>query len=520
MSTALSNDQEIKKFINANNDYYEKCLLTSIIHSSYFWFNRCKDNLNVNKSKYDAYKDFSKPIDNNIYNTISFLYSSLNLNNTSSNDICLSTSMLLGAFRADPSSKLLENQDYFKSIESRLKELEETDKDVINTLLNIADTCFDYWLETRRSKQITYNAISKATSISDLLETLNKEQDRLIKKKSDDTKSITSILESYNTEEADDSAERISFLSLPQLTSIMGGGIKKQETMLIIAPPGGGKTTISCQLAANIAENDKKVVYITTEQPGSELLPKMISFGASIDYMKIRDGFKTSYLNEGTYFNDIEKTRIKNFINKIKSNLWFEDWCSSGSKIKAQLKNTIEQHIKNHGVDVVFIDWIGGGVDMEASDGDLKRFFLDECCRIIKDIAIQYNIAIIACSQASASKSEDVSFITAREIAENTQLHTYFTWALGISALGVNKKSKLADKGMIHGTVDNRKEIQFFNLFKTRKSAGKAYAVRTEFNVSRFVEINEAVASNAVQEASKNEGADTPVELTENMTLK
>lgn len=487
-SKAIFNkNYDSKSFLKANNDYFEQCLLVTIINNASFWKDRCEPNLNTPADRFNSYKDFTKPIDNLIYDQIKQFYQPLlNLNKVNFDEIKLSIELISTMYESANKNNTFEadNISQFKNRLNTLKVIPYS-----SAILSMVDACFDDWIQIRRAAQVILKNLDKNLSLDDIAILGEQAAAGIIKKQSDTTKSIADILKNYNTDELDDSANRIPIGNLMQLTSIMNGGIKKQETMLIIAPPGGGKTTISCQIAESMAEAGRKVLYISTEQPGSELLPKMISCAANIPYSKIMDGIKTEDLTgQSGKLNATEIERATHFINKIQRNLWFEDWCTSGAKIKAQLKKTIDYHIKEHGLDVVFIDWIGGGVDMEASKGDLKRFFLDECCRIIKDLAVQLNIAIIACSQANASKSEDVSFITAAEVSENTMLHTYFTWALGISNLGINKKSKEAQRG-IQGEVSNKKEQQYFNMFKTRKSKGKAYRVNTNFEYSKFEEI-------------------------------
>lgn len=496
-STKFVNSFDAKAFLKSNADYFEQCLLVTCIHNARFWKERCEQNLNTKINKFENFKDFTKPIDNEIYEQISILYKSITVSDKIDIDgVSLDFSIISGIYQSSKEKDYV-FEDQIKQFDARLNCLKNVPYSKAIELM--VDAAFDEWLNVRRTKQVIVKNLNNNLSLDEFTALGEKAYEGVIKKTSDSTKSVLDILNSYNNSDLEDYDSRIPIGNLSQLTNIMNGGIKKQETMLIIAPPGGGKTTISCQIAESMAENGNKVLYISTEQPGNELLPKMVSCAANIPYVKIMDGIRAEDLSgESGLLTDTEINRIKRFLEKIENNIWFEDWCTSGAKIKAQLKSTIERHMKDHGVDVVFIDWIGGGVDMEASKGDLKRFFLDEVCRIIKDLAIQLNIAIIACSQASAAKSEDVSFITASEVSENTMLHTYFTWALGISNLGINKKSKEAQRGSIQGEVVNKKEQQYFNMFKTRKSKGRAYKVNTNFEYSKFEEIKATIGQNVI----------------------
>ncbi|KZX15462.1 protein RecA [Methanobrevibacter cuticularis] len=49
------------------------------------------------------------------------------------------------------------------------------------------------------------------------------------------------------------------------LDDLLGGGIEKRTITQFYGPPGSGKTNISLTLAIQVAQSDKKVVYIDTE---------------------------------------------------------------------------------------------------------------------------------------------------------------------------------------------------------------------------------------------------------------
>lgn len=483
-------DEEITKIINNNNDYYEKCLLYLIINDGSFWDSFCKPNINIHKNNsYENFNDFTKPIDNIIYSIINSFYTALSVAGIFNENSKIDKNIITGLLESKLKDGTVSIDDK-ESILYRLTEINvtclESDIDTIEDLVN---SCFSKWLDTRRVKQIALDALNNNCDIESLLKNIQHSTDNTSKRSTIEKRSIRDILSDYSNPEESDSWDRIPIANLHTLTNVMGGGIKKKEAMLIIAPPGGGKTTASCQIATGLVLSGKKVVYITTEQPDSELLPKMIACGANVLYEKVKDGLMKKDKVSGKMVPVLEPEENEaalKFLNKLDDKLFFENWCDSGGKIKLQLANTVEQYKQLYDVDVVIIDWLGGGINMDAQDGDLKRHFFDECCEIIKNIAVKYNVAIITCSQASSSKSEGIKYITSKEVAENTMLHTYFTWALGISALGINKK------GNFNGEVDNTSVRQYFNLFKTRKSKGKAYPVDTDFSYSRFIEaVNE-----------------------------
>lgn len=477
-------ENEAKKIVQESSAYFESCLLYLVLKNGKFWEDRCSYNVNIKKDKFSSYSDFSKPIDNSIYNIVSAFYSALKSNGLLSENSSIDSGIINGLLDAKLKSDYISIDDV-KNIEYRLDSITKQHKDSdIKSLEDLVNSCFEYWLDSSRAKQVAADALKHGDNISDILSKIKAASDAITRTSTINKRGIMDVVESYNNVEDIDSWERIPIANLHQLSHAMNGGIKKKECMLIIAPPGGGKTTCSCQVAVGLALSGKKVVYITTEQEDSEILPKMISCGANIPYAKIMDGLmkRDQVGNLIPVLCPDESEVVKEFLLKIDGRIFFENWCSSGAKIKSHLDSVIEQYSKTGGVDVILIDWLGGGVDMDAINGDKKRFFLDECCRIIKEAAQKFNVAIITCAQASSAKAEQIKYITSAEISEHTMMHTYFTWALGISSIGVNKK------GNFNGEIDNTNTKQYFNLFKTRKSKGIAYPVTTDFGYSRFIE--------------------------------
>lgn len=480
---------EIKKLIDDNTNYYEKCLLSYIITDVKFWKDNCQFSLNTQRTKYSNFKDFTKPIDNIIYDTANSFYRALSINGLIAANVKLSKDIIKNLVEAKLKENLLA-VDEVKQVELRITdifnsvELDKTGVPVLS-IQELVKNGFDYWLDSRRTKQVTADAFKSGSSSDDLVNQLKAATSRL-KQNKIDNRSISDILASYREDE-DDSWERFPVANLSQLTRIMGGGLKKKESMLVVAPSGGGKTTIACQIATGLCLADRHVCYITTEQPDGELLPKITSCGASIPYDKIKDGFyrKNEYGDKVAVLEGEEAEEVAKFWDQLNGRLFFENWCDSGSRVKTDLDNVIEKHKELNDIDVVILDWIGGGIDLSTSSGNMEyRMILREGCRQIKELAHKYNVAIIVMAQAGTRKTQDVKAVNATHIDEFTEMHQYFTWGLGISALGVNPK------GNFSGEVENRSTKQFFNLFKTRKSGSKLYPVITDFAYSRFIEAN------------------------------
>ena len=63
----------------------------------------------------------------------------------------------------------------------------------------------------------------------------------------------------------------IGFLEFDQL---MGGGIVEDSVTLIGGEPGIGKSTIMLQIASMLSANNKKVLYVTSEESATQLEQK------------------------------------------------------------------------------------------------------------------------------------------------------------------------------------------------------------------------------------------------------
>ena len=58
---------------------------------------------------------------------------------------------------------------------------------------------------------------------------------------------------------------------------LLGGGVLRQSLLLLLAAPGTGKTTLAAQIAEQMAEHGKPVLYINLEMSKEQMLAKAIS---------------------------------------------------------------------------------------------------------------------------------------------------------------------------------------------------------------------------------------------------
>jgi len=74
---------------------------------------------------------------------------------------------------------------------------------------------------------------------------------------------------------------------IPGFDTLLGDGIPFGNTILVEGGPGSGKTIFCLNLASNLCEKGKKVLYMSFEEPEKNLKIHMSSFGAKSDeYIK------------------------------------------------------------------------------------------------------------------------------------------------------------------------------------------------------------------------------------------
>ncbi len=103
---------------------------------------------------------------------------------------------------------------------------------------------------------------------------------------------------SIDSIEVSDQDDRLN-TGFPELNTVLGGGILSGSVSLLAGQPGIGKSTILMQICSNIANQNKKVLYVSGEESASQVKMRAVRLGA-----------KSNTLNfaSSTSGNDIAKT--------------------------------------------------------------------------------------------------------------------------------------------------------------------------------------------------------------------
>ena len=160
-------------------------------------------------------------------------------------------------------------------------------------------------------------------------------------------------------------------------------GLHNQELTIIGARPGMGKTTLTLQIAQEIAKK-KNVVFVSLEMSQTQLIQKMIAKQSIVNSYKMRLGT----LEEGDW-EKIAKASIKLSELNLKIN----------TKVRTiQDIEVMAKRLKNKGkLDLLIIDYI----QLLKSQGkfNLREQEVAEISRRLKLLSLEINIPIIALCQ-------------------------------------------------------------------------------------------------------------------------
>ena len=84
---------------------------------------------------------------------------------------------------------------------------------------------------------------------------------------------------------AGDEGEAVVSFRLPSLDRVMGGGLKRGTLSLVLGHSGHGKSCMGLQAAVRAAESELRVLYVSTEMGGREMVARAASWQAEWESM-------------------------------------------------------------------------------------------------------------------------------------------------------------------------------------------------------------------------------------------
>lgn len=165
-------------------------------------------------------------------------------------------------------------------------------------------------------------------------------------------------------------------------------GLHKAEVTVISARPGEGKTTLSLQIAKNLADMNKKVMFLSLEMTTHQLVERLLVQFTQVSAWSLRTGDGQEVAN---FFQ-----RVQPFMPAFKKMPLriIDDLGKEINEIK-----TLLTRLEDDGIgapDVLIIDYIQLIRDERTTvRADAIGAYLGD----LRDIAKKYNISILICSQ-------------------------------------------------------------------------------------------------------------------------
>lgn len=179
-----------------------------------------------------------------------------------------------------------------------------------------------------------------------------------------------------------DRGKELSMMSLPRLDDMIWG-LKRKKLTVIGARPSQGKSSLLAQIALDLIQADKKVVYFSWEETPEGLTQRMLNNYGKVD----------NFLTQSGQFGRKEKDHkavagLKNILMKNNLNI-----IGKRGRTLADFKRLIEQHKQ---VDCVVVDYIQL-IDKKGSSTAKDAY--DEFIQEARELAKERNCAMLIASQ-------------------------------------------------------------------------------------------------------------------------
>lgn len=181
----------------------------------------------------------------------------------------------------------------------------------------------------------------------------------------------------------------LSIKSLPFLNERMWG-INKKKLTVIGARPSNGKSAFAVQVCYDLAQQGKKVLFLSLEMENIECAERIASNALEINNRVLLQG-------EGAKYANVIRNLGKNL---SKQNFIISDFIGRNWE---EINTIIESwHIAKTVPDIIVLDYIQ---NIKGASNSSKES-LDEYIRKFREMAIRYNFAGVLCSQINRVSQE------------------------------------------------------------------------------------------------------------------
>ena len=276
--------------------------------------------------------------------------------------------------------------------------------------------------------------------------------------------------------------------SLPQLDAALGRHFGPGNLILFAGITGGGKTILAGQLTADLVSNDFKVLLISTEATGSEILKRMYAAVCEIPHTDIMDGKSLVVLPsvnlpipDPAIYGETKAEKAMALVEKLKKS------CAFCNDIPGALEDAVVNFQRLHGrvPDVIIFDYLCYPEDtFEKRDEFAARKAVGDKTKLLKSIAVDQNSLVIAFCQANPS------LVTAKKILPKDIDSFKSIEDIADAFVGMSHRYTENDDG--GGSPYER--IQHFSVVSKTKPQPTLVPVITEFEYQRFAPYIPAVS--------------------------
>lgn len=179
-----------------------------------------------------------------------------------------------------------------------------------------------------------------------------------------------------------------------QLDELLGG-LQGQRLYVLAGRPGSGKSIFALSVAKNVAEQGKKVLFVSLEMGRIEVIDRIIADYSGVYLSNIENGFK----------NIKSRTEQKNQLNQIKQgvsrliNSNITIWDETNINV-TDIALECQRLKRTEGVDLIVVDYLGL---LEKSETNKEVEELGIMSRRLKNLAAEIDTPVIALHQVNRS---------------------------------------------------------------------------------------------------------------------
>jgi len=333
---------------------------------------------------------------------------------------------------------------------------------------------FDAWFDAGMVDSIMQLSQSADTAVT--IDDLEVKLRRIKIAKSRQEKKSLSFIEGMQTEHDDGF---VIPTGIHTLDDKLAGGFRRGESTVCAATTGGGKTVLACQFAAQCATMGRKVIFVTTEQPPSELTPRFLANQCAIPFNMF-----TQNPNPGNSVIPPEVSNVRKYslkiistISAMNANIKFLDWSQGGGQsiendLDAAIEAIMEDPEDEFPAEVIIFDWLGGALKKD-SNKDLRIMYL-EGAEHLHAMAKRMRLSVILFAQLNKVKAYNKWRCDSSMLAECTSIPDKASNAIYVS-------TKLNDD------LSGPNIAQKFNVDKARKGTGGMIDMLRDFGYQRFM---------------------------------